>query len=56
MIRTLGTEFVHFFPLEQEREVTLIDAGLSGYSDTLEPALSVFDRRLRNPGLPIRQA
>ena len=56
MIRTLGTEFVHFFPLEQDREVTLIDAGLSGYRDTLEPALSVFDRRLRNPGLPIRQA
>jgi hypothetical protein len=56
MIRTLGTEFVHFFLLEQDREVTLIDAGLSGYSDTLEPALSVFDRRLRNPGLPIRQA
>ena len=33
-----------------------IDAGLSGYSDTLEPALSVFDRRLRYPGPPIRQA
>ena len=25
MIRTLGTEFVHF-PLEQDSEVTLIDA------------------------------
>jgi len=24
--------------------------------DTLEQALSVFDRRLRNPGSPIRQA
>ena len=56
MIRTLGTEFVHFFLLEQDGEVTLIDAGLSGYRDTLEPALSVFDRRLRNPGLPTRQA
>ena len=44
MIRTLGTEFVHFFLLEQDGEVTLIDAGLSGYRDTLEPALSVFDR------------
>jgi len=47
---------VHFFLLEQDGEVTLIDAGLSGYRDTLEPALPVFDRRLRNPGLPIRQA
>ena len=56
MIRTPGTEFVRFFLLEQDGEVTLIDAGLSGYRDTLEPALSVFDRRLRNPGLPIRQA
>ena len=56
MIRTLGTEFVHFFPLEQDREVTLIDAGLSAYSDTLEPALSVFARRLRSPGLRTRQA
>jgi hypothetical protein len=54
--RPLGTEFVHFFLLEQDGEVTLIDAGLSGYRDTLEPALPVFDRRLRNPGLPIRQA
>ena len=40
MIRTLGTEFVHFFLLEQDGEVTLIDAGLSGYRDTLEPALA----------------
>ena len=56
MIRTLGTEFGHFFLLEQDGEVTIIDAGLIGYSDTLEPALSVFDRRLDNPGLPIRQA
>jgi len=56
MIGTLGTEFAHFFLLEQDGEVPLIDAGLSGYRDTLEPALSVFDRRLRNPGLPVRQA
>jgi hypothetical protein len=48
---------VHFFLPEQHGEVTtLIDAGLSGYGDTLEPGLSVFDRRLRNPGLPVRQA
>ena len=56
MISALETEFVHFFLLEQDGDVTLIDAGLSRYRDTLEPALSVFDRRLRNPGLPIRQA
>jgi hypothetical protein len=56
MIRTLGTEFVHFFLLERDGEVTLIDVGLSGYRDTLAPAFSVFDRGLRNPGLPIRQA
>ena len=41
---------------EQDGEVTLIDVGLSRYRDTLEPALPVFDRRLRNPGLPVRQA
>ena len=28
MIRTLGTEFVHFFLLEREGEVTPIDVGL----------------------------
>jgi glyoxylase-like metal-dependent hydrolase (beta-lactamase superfamily II) len=44
MIRTLGTEFVHFFVLEQDGEVTLIDAGLSGYRDTLEPALAEMGR------------
>lgn len=54
--RRSGCCFVHFFLLKQDGEVTLIDAGLSGYRDTLEPALSVFDRRLRNPGLPVRQA
>ena len=50
-----GNRIVHFFLLEQDGEVSLIDAGLSAYRDTLEPALSVFDRRLRNRGLPIRQ-
>ena len=53
--RTLGTELVHFFLLEQGGGVTLIDTDLSGCGDTLEPALSVFDRRLVNPGLPIPQ-
>ena len=46
MIRTLGTEFVHFFVLEQDGEVTLIDAGLSGYRNTLEPALAEMGRSI----------
>ena len=46
MIRTLGTEFVHFYLLEQDGEVTLIDAGLSGYRDTLEPALAEMGRSI----------
>jgi hypothetical protein len=54
MTRTPGTELVHFF-LQQDGD-TLMDAGLSGHRYTLEPALSVFDRRLRNSGLPTRQA
>jgi glyoxylase-like metal-dependent hydrolase (beta-lactamase superfamily II) len=48
MIRTLGTEFVHFFLLEQDGEVTLIDAGLSGYRDTLEPALAEMGRSIED--------
>src|ERR1035441_5731330 len=44
--RTLGTEFVHFFLLEQDGEVTLIDAGVSGYRDTLEPALAEMGRSI----------
>ncbi len=46
MIRILGAEFVHFFLLEQDGEVTLIDAGLSGYRDTLEPALAEMGRSI----------
>jgi glyoxylase-like metal-dependent hydrolase (beta-lactamase superfamily II) len=46
MIRTLGTEFVHFFLLEQDGEVTLIDAGVSGYRDSLEPALAEMGRSI----------
>jgi glyoxylase-like metal-dependent hydrolase (beta-lactamase superfamily II) len=46
MIRTLGTEYVHFFLLEQDGEVTLVDAGLSGYRDTLEPALAEMGRSI----------
>jgi glyoxylase-like metal-dependent hydrolase (beta-lactamase superfamily II) len=46
MIRTLGTKYVHFFLLEQEGEVTLIDAGLSGYRGMLEPALAEIGRSI----------
>ena len=56
IIRTLGTEFPHFFLREQDGEVTLVGAGPRRYRDTFGPALSVFDRRLRNPGIPSRQA
>ena len=55
MIRTLGTEGMFFFLLDQDGEVTLIGAGLSGVGDTPEPDFSVFGRRLHNPSLPIRQ-
>jgi hypothetical protein len=56
MIRTLGIEYVDFFLLDQDGEFTLIDAGLRRHGDTLEPDFSVFARRLRNPGLPTREA
>jgi glyoxylase-like metal-dependent hydrolase (beta-lactamase superfamily II) len=46
MIRMLGTEFGHFFVLEQDGEVTLIDAGLSGYRNTLKPALAEMGRSI----------
>jgi glyoxylase-like metal-dependent hydrolase (beta-lactamase superfamily II) len=39
-IHILGTEFVHFYLLEEDGEITLVDAGLSGYRNTLEPALA----------------
>lgn len=46
MIQMLGTEFVHFYLLEEDGEVTLVDAGLSGYRDTLDPALAAAGRSL----------
>jgi glyoxylase-like metal-dependent hydrolase (beta-lactamase superfamily II) len=46
MVHTLGTEFVHFYLLEENGELTLIDAGLSGYRDTLEPTLSSVGRSI----------
>ncbi len=46
MIRMLGTEFVHFYLLEQDGEVTLIDAGVSGYRDSLEPVLAEMGRSI----------
>jgi hypothetical protein len=33
-IHILGTEFVHFYPLEEDGGITLVDAGVSGYRDT----------------------
>lgn len=46
MIHILGSEFVHFFLIEQDGEITLVDAGLSGYRDTLEPALAGAGRSI----------
>jgi glyoxylase-like metal-dependent hydrolase (beta-lactamase superfamily II) len=46
MIHTLGTEFVHFYLLEEDGEITLVDAGVSGYRDTLEPALAGIGRSI----------
>lgn len=46
MIHILGTEFVHFYLLEEGGEVTLVDAGLSGYRDMLEPALASAGRSI----------
>jgi glyoxylase-like metal-dependent hydrolase (beta-lactamase superfamily II) len=48
MIHTLGSEFVHFYLLEEDGEVTLIDAGLRGYRDTLEPALARAGRSIED--------
>jgi glyoxylase-like metal-dependent hydrolase (beta-lactamase superfamily II) len=46
MIHILGGEFVHFFLIEQDGEITLVDAGLSGYRDTLDPALAGAGRSI----------
>jgi len=46
MIRAMGSEFVNFFLLERDGEVTLVDAGLSGYRETLEPALAEMGRSI----------
>jgi glyoxylase-like metal-dependent hydrolase (beta-lactamase superfamily II) len=48
MIHTIGSEFVHFYVLEENGELTLIDAGLSGYRDTLEPALARAGRSIED--------
>src|ERR1700678_2764256 len=48
MIRTMGTEFVHFYLLDEDGEITLIDAGVSGYRDTLEPALAGAGRSIED--------
>lgn len=43
MIHILGSEFVHFFLLEEDGEITLIDAGLSGYRERLSWVGGVID-------------
>jgi glyoxylase-like metal-dependent hydrolase (beta-lactamase superfamily II) len=48
MIQMLGTEFVHFYLLEQDGEITLIDAGLSGYRDQLDSALATAGRSIED--------
>jgi glyoxylase-like metal-dependent hydrolase (beta-lactamase superfamily II) len=46
MIHILGTDFVHFYLLEEDGEITLVDAGVSGYRKTLEPALARIGRSI----------
>ena len=46
MIHLLGTELVHFYLLEEDGELTLIDAGCRGYRPMLEAALCDLDRTL----------
>ena len=36
MIHALGTEFVHFYLVEESGELTLVDAGCRGYRPMLE--------------------
>jgi len=45
-IQILGTEFVHFYLVEENGELTLVDAGVSGYRDALEPALARMGRSI----------
>jgi glyoxylase-like metal-dependent hydrolase (beta-lactamase superfamily II) len=45
-IHRLGTERVNWYLVEDEGRVTVVDAGLSGYWDQLEPALGALGRRL----------
>ena len=44
MIHTLGTEFVHFYLLEEDGELTLVDAGVAGYRASLEAELAFLGR------------
>jgi glyoxylase-like metal-dependent hydrolase (beta-lactamase superfamily II) len=46
MIHVLGSDYVHFYLLEENGEVTIVDPGLSGYRDTLEPALAAAGRSI----------
>jgi glyoxylase-like metal-dependent hydrolase (beta-lactamase superfamily II) len=45
-VHRLGSERVNFYLVEDEGRVTVVDAGLSGYWNQLEPALSAQGRAL----------
>jgi glyoxylase-like metal-dependent hydrolase (beta-lactamase superfamily II) len=45
-VRRLGSERVNFYFVEDGGRVTVVDAGLSGYWDQLEPALAQVGRSL----------
>jgi glyoxylase-like metal-dependent hydrolase (beta-lactamase superfamily II) len=45
-VHRLGSERVNWYLVEDEGRVTVVDAGLSGYSDQLEPALAEMGRGL----------
>jgi len=45
-VHRLGSERVNFYLVEQDGRITVVDAGLSGYWDQLEPALAKLGRKL----------
>jgi glyoxylase-like metal-dependent hydrolase (beta-lactamase superfamily II) len=45
-VHRLGSDRVNFYLVEDEGRVTIVDAGISGYWDQVEPALEQFGRGL----------
>jgi glyoxylase-like metal-dependent hydrolase (beta-lactamase superfamily II) len=43
-LHRLGSDKVNFFLIEEESRVTMVDAGVPGYRDQLEPALASMGR------------